>query len=76
MKKHRTRTSGSFLLRHLLLLTFLVITAYPLLWMVLAAFRLRFRPWADGAAFDGTDVALAEALAAAHPCVDAAPAHP
>ena len=40
MKKHRPRTSGSFLLRHLLLLTFLVITAYPLLWMVLAAFRL------------------------------------
>lgn len=40
MKKHRARNSGSFFLRHLLLLTFLVITAYPLLWMVLAAFRL------------------------------------
>ena len=43
---------------------------------VLAAFRLRFRPWAGGAPLDGTDVALAEALAAAHPCVDAAPAPP
>jgi N-acetylmuramoyl-L-alanine amidase len=38
---------------------------------VLASFRLRFRPWAGGAALDGADVALAEALAARHPCVDA-----
>lgn len=42
---------------------------------VLAAFRLRFRPWAGGA-LDGVDVALAEALAAQHPCVDAEPPAP
>ena len=38
---------------------------------VLAAFRLRFRPGALAAELDGSDVALAHALAAAHPCVDA-----
>ncbi len=40
---------------------------------VLAAFRLRFRPWAGSMPLDCTDVALAKALAAAHPCVDADP---
>ena len=39
---------------------------------VLAAFRLRFRPWASGRAPEAADVAAARALAAAHPCVDAA----
>jgi histidinol-phosphate/aromatic aminotransferase/cobyric acid decarboxylase-like protein len=40
---------------------------------VLAALRLRLRPWAAGAgALEAADVALAEALAAAHPCVDGA----
>jgi N-acetylmuramoyl-L-alanine amidase len=38
---------------------------------VLAAFRLRFRPWAGDAALQAADVALAQGLAAAHPCVDA-----
>lgn len=38
--------------------------------MVLDAFRLRFRPWAGGA-LQAVDVAVAQALAAAHPCVDA-----
>lgn len=38
---------------------------------VLAAFRLRFRPWAGEAALQAADVALAQGLAAAHPCVDA-----
>jgi N-acetylmuramoyl-L-alanine amidase len=38
---------------------------------VLAALRLRFRPWAGNADLDPADVALARALAAAHPCVDA-----
>lgn len=38
---------------------------------VLAAFRLRFRPWAAGAPLEGVDVATAAALAEAHPCVDA-----
>lgn len=37
---------------------------------VLDAFRLRFRPGATGP-LAGTDVALAAALAARHPCVDA-----
>jgi N-acetylmuramoyl-L-alanine amidase len=37
---------------------------------VLAAVRLRFRPAALGCMLDGRDVALARALAAAHPCVD------
>lgn len=41
---------------------------------VLAAFRLRFRPWASGAPLEGADVAAARALGALHPCVDAAPA--
>lgn len=44
---------------------------------VLEAFRLRFRPTAWGSLrADGIDLALAEALAAEHPCVDrgAAPA--
>jgi N-acetylmuramoyl-L-alanine amidase len=36
----------------------------------LAAFRLRFRPWASGP-LAAADVAAAEALPAAHPCVDA-----
>ncbi|MEO1001298.1 MAG: N-acetylmuramoyl-L-alanine amidase [Pseudomonadota bacterium] len=36
---------------------------------VLAAFRLRFRPSAAGP-LAGADVGLAEALAAAHPCID------
>lgn len=36
---------------------------------VLAAFRLRFRPGAAGA-LAAADVAVVEALAAAHPCVD------
>jgi N-acetylmuramoyl-L-alanine amidase len=38
---------------------------------VLAAFRLRFRPWAAGAPLEPADVALARGLAAAHPCIDA-----
>ncbi len=38
---------------------------------VLAAFRLRFRPWAGDAALQAADVALAQGMAAAHPCVDA-----
>lgn len=38
---------------------------------VLAAFRLRFRPGMRGTGgFDDVDLALAEALAAQHPCVD------
>ncbi len=37
---------------------------------VLAAFRLRFRPFASGP-LQAADVATAQALAAAHPCVDA-----
>ncbi len=37
---------------------------------VLGAVRLRFRPAATGTALDGTDVAIVEALADAHPCVD------
>lgn len=37
---------------------------------VLAAVRLRFRPTATGAALDDADVAIVEALAQAHPCVD------
>lgn len=40
--------------------------------LVLDAFRLRFRPWAVGRGLEGGDVAAAVALAAAHPCVDAA----
>ena len=40
---------------------------------VLAAFRLRFRPGVHTAPLDGTDVALAEWLAAHHPFVDAVP---
>jgi N-acetylmuramoyl-L-alanine amidase len=39
---------------------------------VLDAVRLRFRPWAAGAAFEGEDVAVVERLAARHPCVDGA----
>lgn len=41
---------------------------------LLAAFRLRFRPSAPDAPLDGRDVALAGALAEAHPCVDVASA--
>lgn len=40
---------------------------------VLAAFRLRFRPWARAAALEGPDLAAMAALAATHPCVDGAP---
>jgi N-acetylmuramoyl-L-alanine amidase len=40
---------------------------------VLAAFRLRFRPWGSGAPLEGADVATICALAASYPCVDAAP---
>ncbi|MFO1105584.1 MAG: N-acetylmuramoyl-L-alanine amidase [Amaricoccus sp.] len=39
---------------------------------VLAAFRLRFRPWGVGR-LDTADTVLAEAVAAAHPCIDAGP---
>ncbi len=39
---------------------------------LLAAFRLRFRPWAAGRPFEAADAAAAAALAAAHPCVDGA----
>ncbi|WP_233713088.1 N-acetylmuramoyl-L-alanine amidase [Amaricoccus solimangrovi] len=38
---------------------------------VLDAFRLRFRPWANGP-LSGADVGLARDLAERHPCVDAA----
>lgn len=40
---------------------------------VLAAFRLRFRPWAGGAGLEAEDTGLMLGLAAAHPCIDAAP---
>jgi N-acetylmuramoyl-L-alanine amidase len=40
--------------------------------VVLAAFRLRFRPWAEGPLSED-DLALAADLARCHPCVDAAP---
>lgn len=39
---------------------------------VLAAFRLRFRPWGRGA-LAAADVGLARAVAEAHPCIDAGP---
>lgn len=40
-------------------------------WPVLEAFRLRFRPHVAGGALQAVDVALMQALAQAHPCVDA-----
>ncbi len=40
---------------------------------VLAASRLRFRPWALGPGLAPADISTIAALAAAHPCVDAAP---
>jgi raffinose/stachyose/melibiose transport system permease protein len=40
MKRPRLHTHSVFILRHLLLLAMLVVAAYPLVWMCLAAFRL------------------------------------
>jgi N-acetylmuramoyl-L-alanine amidase len=37
---------------------------------VLAAFRLRFRPWADGPGPTPADAAVMAGLAVSHPCVD------
>lgn len=43
---------------------------------VLAAFRLRFRPEAEGGPLEPADVTVIRAVARAHPCVDAPPAAP